>query len=89
VKCGPIPHDFRWTVVRNFERAGVPRSVAKTDGAQTEVVYPRYAIVSETDLAEGVERLAALPSRTLIRTADRQVKGGSVTSGKSGADDRT
>src|SRR5262249_26460190 len=55
----PIPHDFRRTVVRSLERAGVARSVAmKLTGHRTEAVYRRYAIVSEADLAAGVQRLA-------------------------------
>ena len=65
IQRGPIPHDFRLTAVRNLERAGVARSVAmKLTGHRTEAVYRRYAIVSEADLASGVERLAALPSGT-------------------------
>ena len=62
---GRIPHDFRRTAVRNLERAGVPRSVAmKLTGHKTESVYRRYAIVSESDLAEGVAKLAALHQAT-------------------------
>jgi integrase len=71
VRRGPIPHDFRRTVVRSLERAGVARSVAmKLTGHKTEAVYRRYAIVSEADLAEGVQRLALAPSRT-VSSIDR------------------
>jgi integrase len=74
VTRGPLPHDFRRTVVRSLERASVPRSVAmKLTGHKTESVYRRYAIVSEADLAEGVGRLAAMPSRTMSRTVDRRL----------------
>lgn len=58
---GPVPHDLRRTAARNLERAGVPRSVAmKLTGHKTEAVYRRYAIASEADLREGVQKLANL-----------------------------
>ena len=67
---GRIPHDFRRTAVRNLERAGVSRSVAmKLTGHKTEAVYRRYAIVSERDLAEGVEKLQAF---TVTTTRNRE-----------------
>lgn len=56
-----IPHDFRRTAVRNLERAGVSRSVAKAlVGHLTDSVYDRYAITNENDLRDGVTKLARL-----------------------------
>ena len=52
-------HDLRRTAVRNFERAGVPRSVAmKITGHKTEAVYRRYAIADQKTLEEGLVKLA-------------------------------
>jgi len=61
---GRIPHDFRRTAVRNLERAGVARSVAKQMvGHGTDSIYERYAIVSEGDQREAVAKLAALAEK--------------------------
>jgi integrase len=58
---GRLIHDLRRSAVRNLERAGVSRSVAmKLTGHKTEAVYRRYAITSQSDLSEGVAKLAAL-----------------------------
>jgi integrase len=62
---GRIPHDLRRSAVRNMERAGLSRSVAmQLTGHKTESVYRRYAITSEADLREGVERLNGIGSRS-------------------------
>ena len=45
--------------MRNLERAGVPRSAAmKLTGHKTELIYRRYAIVSEADLGEATAKLS-------------------------------
>jgi integrase len=62
---GMLFHDLRRTAVRNFERAGVPRSVAmKITGHRSERVYRRYAIVSDVDLQDAARRLALSAAAT-------------------------
>jgi hypothetical protein len=52
------------------ERAGLSRSVAmRLTGHKTEAVYRRYAITSEADLREGVERLNERQSRPKAATS--------------------
>lgn len=66
-----IPHDFRRTAVRNFERAGVPRSVAmKLVGHKTEAIYRRYAIVAKNDLVDGIKKLADYHSGAMQNEAE-------------------
>lgn len=56
-----IPHDFRRTAVRNFERAGVPRTTAMAMvGHKTESIYRRYSIVDQAMLEVGARKLEQL-----------------------------
>jgi integrase len=62
---GRVPHDFRRTAVRRYERAGVSRSVAmKLTGHKAESVYRRYAIVASADLRDGLGKVAAMAPST-------------------------
>lgn len=66
-------HDLRRSAVRNFERAGISRSVAmKLSGHETEAVYRRYAIADSTALEEGVQKLATLGNGTITAQSRRE-----------------
>ena len=51
-------HDFRRTAIRNLERMGIPRSLAKLMvGHETDSVYERYNVASKRDLDVAREKM--------------------------------
>jgi integrase len=69
LRLAPLPHDLRRTAVRNFERAGVPRSAAMAMvGHRTESIYRRYSIVDAKVLEEAAVKLAMLQANEVAET---------------------
>jgi len=59
---GLIFHDLRRTAARNLRRAGVAEGVIqKIGGWKTRSVFERYAIVTQTDIAEAMRKLQSQP----------------------------
>jgi integrase len=50
-------HDFRRSAARNFERAGVPRSIARMIGGWSDRIYSRYAIGAESELGSALAQV--------------------------------
>ena len=72
-------HDLRRSAVRRMEMSGLPRSVAtKLTGHKTESIYRRYAVFSQSDLEEGVGKLAAFHEvprqRKVVGIAESSIK---------------
>ncbi len=57
---GLLFHDLRRTAARNLQRAGIAEGVImKIGGWRTRSVFERYAIVSQTDIADALKKLEA------------------------------
>ena len=60
---GRMFHDLRRSAARNFERAGIPRSVARRFGGWSDKIYSRYAIGAESELGAAVGQVADYMAR--------------------------
>ena len=56
-------HDLRRSAARNFERAGIPRSVARKLGGWSDKIYSRYAIGADSELGAAVGLAAEYVTR--------------------------
>jgi integrase len=64
---GMFFHDFRRTAARNLERAGISRAVAmKMVGWESEAMYRRYNIVSESDYDLAAEKCEAFQEKESV-----------------------
>ncbi len=64
-------HDFRRTAIRNLERMGIPRSVAKLMvGHKTDSVYERYDVASKRDLDVAREKMERNAMERLYSTSN-------------------
>jgi len=77
---GRMFHDLRRSAARNFERAGIPRSVARRLGGWSDKIYSRYAIGAESELGAAVGKVAEYVTRAGWHSRGTQKK----TSRKSG-----
>ncbi|MFN8543257.1 MAG: site-specific integrase [Candidatus Binatia bacterium] len=70
-------HDLRRTALRNMIRAGVSQTVAmRISGHQTDAIFRRYDITSDTDLREAMEKTAeyvdGLPATATVEPLARE-----------------
>jgi len=68
---GLLFHDFRRTAARNPRKAGVAEGVImKIGGWRTRSVSERYAIVSQADIADAIEKLEVRDGHNLGHSED-------------------
>jgi len=71
---GLLFHDLRRSAARNFERAGIPRSLAMKLGGWTDTIYSRYAIGAESEIAGMTARLSEYFKRWNLHSFDTGVE---------------
>lgn len=88
---GRMFHDLRRSAARNFERAGIPRSVARRLGGWSDKIYSRYAIGAESELGAAVGKVAEYVTQTGWHSSGTQKKNSlkSATSLAEGGGSRT
>ena len=82
-------HDFRRSAARNFERAGVPRSVARLIGGWSNKIYDRYAIGAEVEKGSAMGQVADYFNRLgwhsggTLQKSPRKIRGKMAEGGES------
>jgi integrase len=71
---GLLFHDFRRSAARNFERAGIPRSIAMKLGGWSGKMYSRYAIGDESEIGPEMPKLSEYLNRAGLHFGDTAAK---------------
>jgi len=79
---GRMFHDLRRSAARNFERAGIPRSVARRLGGWSDKIYSRYAIGAESELGAALGKVAEYVTRAGWHSGGTQQKNPTRLRGK-------
>jgi len=71
---GLLFHDLRRSAARNFERAGIPRSIAMKLGGWSDKMYSRYSIGAESEIGPEMPKLGEYLNRAGLHFGDTAVK---------------